>query len=58
MASVEPNGSGYVSAGQGMGTVLKMADEKQAYALADRGAFIAYQDKTDLVSYSRAARTC
>lgn len=48
-AGVEPKGSWYVSAGQGMGAVLKMADEKQAYALADRGTFIAYQDKTDLV---------
>jgi len=33
----------YLSAGQGMGKVLTLADEKQAYTLADRGTFIKYK---------------
>lgn len=45
----EPEGRWYQEAGQGMGAVLQMAGEKNAYALADRGTFIAYQGKVDLV---------
>jgi tungstate transport system substrate-binding protein len=48
MANQEPKGDWYLSAGQGMGAVLKIADEKQAYTLTDRGTYIAYQDKIDL----------
>lgn len=44
-AGITPAGSWYVAAGQGMGAVLKIADEKQAYALTDRGTQIAYSDK-------------
>ena len=33
---VEPSGDWYVSAGQGMGAVLTMANEQQAYTLSDR----------------------
>lgn len=47
-AGLEPSGQWYIAAGQGMGAVLKMADEKQAYALADRGTQIAYADKLSL----------
>lgn len=43
-----PSASWYVAAGQGMGAVLKIADEKQSYALTDRGTQIAYADKMDL----------
>jgi len=48
-SKVTPEGSWYVQAGQGMGAVLKIADEKQAYALTDRGTQIAYADKMSLV---------
>lgn len=48
-AAVEPQGTWYIQAGQGMGAVLKIADEKQAYALTDRGTQIAYADKMSLV---------
>lgn len=48
-ANVEPAGDWYIKAGQGMGAVLRMADEKQAYTLTDRGTFISYQDNFDLV---------
>jgi tungstate transport system substrate-binding protein len=47
-ADVTPEGKWYISAGQGMGAVLKIADEKQAYALTDRGTQIAYADKMSL----------
>jgi tungstate transport system substrate-binding protein len=40
-AEVEPAGEWYVSAGQGMGAVLTMADEQQAYTLSDRATYLA-----------------
>ena len=40
-AGVEPAGDWYVSAGQGMGAVLTMADEEQAYTLSDRATYLA-----------------
>jgi len=47
-ANISPDGNWYIQAGQGMGAVLKIADEKQAYALTDRGTQIAYADKLSL----------
>lgn len=47
-AGVEPKGAWYVPAGQGMGEVLHMADEKRGYALADRATYVAYQRKIAL----------
>jgi tungstate transport system substrate-binding protein len=38
---VEPAGDWYISAGQGMGAVLTMADEQQAYTLSDRATYLA-----------------
>lgn len=40
-AGVEPSGDWYVSAGQGMGAVLTMANEQQAYTLTDRATYLA-----------------
>ncbi|NBD36793.1 MAG: solute-binding protein [Chloroflexi bacterium] len=49
-AGVEPTGDWYVSAGQGMGAVLTMADEQQAYTLSDRATYLARTlEGTDLV---------
>jgi tungstate transport system substrate-binding protein len=48
-AQVTPGGDWYVSAGQGMGEVLLMANERQAYALTDRGTFLTYKQRGDLV---------
>jgi tungstate transport system substrate-binding protein len=48
-AGVTPAGAWYVSAGLGMGQVLQMADEKNAYTLSDRGTFLTYKAKGDLV---------
>ena len=47
-AAVAPYGEGYLSAGQGMGAVLRIADNKQAYTLTDRGTQIAFSDKITL----------
>ncbi len=48
-AGITPQGKWYIEAGQGMGAVLQMAFDKKGYALADRGTFIAYEGKIDLV---------
>lgn len=44
-SSVKPAGSWYKEAGQGMGEVLTMSANLQAYTLADRGTWIAMKDK-------------
>jgi tungstate transport system substrate-binding protein len=49
LAGVSPAGQPwYISAGQGMGEVLTMAGELQAYTLTDRGTFAAYRARTGL----------
>jgi tungstate transport system substrate-binding protein len=40
-ANITPAGAWYISAGQGMGAVLTMADEQEAYALTDRATYLA-----------------
>lgn len=40
-AGVQPGGSWYLRTGQGMGATLTIANQKQAYTLADRGTFLA-----------------
>jgi tungstate transport system substrate-binding protein len=40
-AGIEPAGDWYVSAGQGMGDVLVMANEQLAYTMADRATYLA-----------------
>ncbi len=47
-AGVEPAGTWYSEVGQGMGAVLKIADEKNAYTLTDRGTCLAFSDKIHL----------
>jgi tungstate transport system substrate-binding protein len=44
-----PKGDAYLEAGQGMGQCLVMAGEKDAYILADRGTWLAFKAKVDLV---------
>ena len=48
-AGIVPKGAWYVEAGQGMGEVLTMAAQKRGYSLSDRGTYIAFRKKTDLV---------
>jgi tungstate transport system substrate-binding protein len=43
-ADLKPSGRWYVEAGQGMGECLKIASEKSAYILADRGTYLALKD--------------
>ena len=40
-AEIEPSGAWYISAGQGMGEVLTMAEEQLAYTLSDRATYLA-----------------
>ncbi|HIF50610.1 MAG TPA: tungsten ABC transporter substrate-binding protein [Thiotrichaceae bacterium] len=48
MAGEQPTGTWYLSVGQGMGIVLRIADDKEAYTLTDRGTYLAYKDKMKL----------
>ena len=43
-----PDGGWYREAGQGMGKVLQMAGELDAYTLTDRGTWLAFRDKSPL----------
>jgi tungstate transport system substrate-binding protein len=51
-AAVEPKGGWYVRAGAGMGQVLRMASEKRAYTLSDRGTFLALRGGLELAVLS------
>lgn len=49
-AGIEPAGDWYISAGQGMGAVLTLANEKLAYTLSDRATYLSRTlEGTDLV---------
>lgn len=48
MAGDQPSGDWYLAVGQGMGVVLRIADDKEAYTLTDRGTYLAYKDKMKL----------
>jgi len=43
-AGIEPSGPWYMSTGQGMGDVLKIASETPGYTLSDRATFLALED--------------
>jgi tungstate transport system substrate-binding protein len=47
-AGITPEGKWYQEAGQGMGAVLTIANDKQAYTMSDRGTYLAFSDKIDL----------
>jgi tungstate transport system substrate-binding protein len=50
-AEIDPSGQEwYISAGQGMGDTLKMADELRAYALTDEATFLAMDLELEVVS--------
>ena len=48
-AGITPKGQWYREAGQGMGKVLQIAGELDAYTLTDRGTWLAYRNKVSLV---------
>jgi tungstate transport system substrate-binding protein len=43
-------GGWYIEAGQGMAATLQMADEKRAYTITDRGTFLVWKAKLELVA--------
>jgi tungstate transport system substrate-binding protein len=48
-AGLDPAGQDwYLETGQGQGATLSIASEKSAYALTDRGTFLAYKSNVDL----------
>ncbi|CAG0912039.1 unnamed protein product, partial [Cyprideis torosa] len=47
-AGLKPEGEWYREAGQGMGKVLQMAGEMEAYTMTDRGTWLAYMNKSPL----------
>jgi tungstate transport system substrate-binding protein len=47
-AGVEPKGSWYIEAGQGMGATLGIANERNAYTITDRGTLLALRKRVDL----------
>jgi tungstate transport system substrate-binding protein len=47
-AGIEPQGNWYIRSGAGMGTVLRLANEKRAYSLTDRATFLALRRGLDL----------
>lgn len=46
--TVKPEGDWYISAGKGMGDVLLMANEKDAYTITDKATYLSMKDKLDL----------
>ena len=46
--TVRDSGSWYLESGAGMGAVLLLADEKDAYTLTDAGTFLAFKKDLDL----------
>ena len=48
-SQIQPEGEWYLSAGTGMAQALRLASEKQAYILSDRGTYLALRDNVDLI---------
>ena len=48
-AGLEPRGTWYIESGQGMGQTLLIANERKAYALTDRGTYLAFQKRVELL---------
>lgn len=47
-ADIKPEGDWYLEAGQGMGDVLKITNEKQGYTITDRATYLSMKDDLDL----------
>lgn len=54
--NITPQGDNYVSAGKGMGDVLIMANEKDAYTISDRGTYLSMKDKLEslVIDYEKS----
>jgi tungstate transport system substrate-binding protein len=53
LAEIQPQGQWYLQAGASMAAVLRMASEKAAYTLSDRGTFAAQRSGLELVVLSQ-----
>ena len=49
-ARIQPAGAWYLESGQGMGATLTIASEKRAYTVTDRGTYLAFQKRVQLVN--------
>jgi tungstate transport system substrate-binding protein len=49
-ASETPSGEWYISTGAGMAQALRIANEKKAYILSDRGTYLVLNDELELVN--------
>jgi tungstate transport system substrate-binding protein len=47
-AKIKPRGKWYIASGDGMAAVLRLADEKEAYTLTDRGTYLAQRQQPGL----------
>ena len=47
-AGIEPKGAWYIESGQGMGATLGIANERNAYAITDRGTYLALGKRVNL----------
>jgi tungstate transport system substrate-binding protein len=48
LAGIDPKGSWYIEAGQGMGATLGIANERNAYTITDRGTYLALGKRVTL----------
>jgi tungstate transport system substrate-binding protein len=55
-ARVEPKGDWYIEAGQGMAATLGIANERNAYAITDRGTYLALRKRLTLPILSEGDR--
>jgi len=49
LTEIKPQGSWYIESGNGMASTLRIANEKRAYTLSDRGTYLHLQKELDLV---------
>ena len=48
LAGIEPSGGWYIEAGTGMVGTLRIANERRAYTLTDKGTYLAHRKELDL----------
>lgn len=48
-AGIIPEGDWYLESGQGMGATLRIADEKNAYTMTDKGTYLSQQQSLTLI---------
>ncbi len=49
ISKIRPHGSWYIESGSGMASTLRIANEKRAYTLSDRGTYLHLQKELDLI---------